>query len=454
MYLPVIFREYDIRGVYDVEFNKDFAYLLGRAYAKYLLDKKGLKNPTITVGNDARGSGAEVKAELVRGLTESGVNVIYIGLVTSPISYYTTFELPEVVGGIMITASHNPSEYQGFKISVGKQTIFGDEIQALRKIIEAKDFITGKGSEKFLDIFPMYVERYKKEFGTLPDVKVVLDCGNGTAGCIVRKLYSACGLNPTILFENPDGSFPNHHPDPTVEKNLKDLVAQVKKEGAIAGIGFDGDSDRIGVVDHTGRMVYGDELMVIISRSVLATNPGGKIIGDVKCSDRLFADVKNHGGQPIMWKTGHSLIKEKIKQEKAPFGGEMSGHIFFADRNYGYDDALYAGLRLCEILGKTKKTIPQLLEGLPPSFNTPELRIDTTEEKKVLIVKKLIEAFPESSNYTVNYMDGVRISFADGWALARASNTQPVLVLRFESHSQTGLDRIRSQVESIVNKYL
>lgn len=453
MYLPVIFREYDIRGVYNKDFDKDFAYQLGRAFGTYMA-KKGKKNPTITVGHDARLSWPEVKKSLVSGLNESGVNVLYIGLVTSPISYFTTFALPEVSGAIMITASHNPSEYQGFKVSVGKQTIFGDEIQELRKIIESQDFVSGTGTEKPYDIFPAYLQKYKAEFGTMKPVKVVLDCGNGTSGCIVKKLYSNVGLNPTILFEEPDGRFPNHHPDPTVEKNLKSLVEQVKKEGAIAGIGFDGDSDRIGVVDHMGRMVYGDELMVIISRHVLKKNPGAKIIGDVKCSDRLFLDIKKHGGTPIMWKTGHSLIKEKIKIEKAPFGGEMSGHIFFADRNYGYDDALYAGLRLCEILGETGKTIPELLNGLPPSFNTPELRVDTTEEKKSLIVQKLKEAFPGSSDYEVNQLDGVRISFKNGWALARASNTQPVLVLRFESDSQAGLNKIRSSVEAVVNQYL
>jgi phosphomannomutase/phosphomannomutase/phosphoglucomutase len=229
----------------------------------------------------------------------------------------------------------------------------------------------------------------------------------------------------------------------------------MKKESASVGIGFDGDCDRIGVVDHTGRMLYGDELMVLISRSVLSSNKGAKIIGDVKCSDRMYDDIKKHGGEPIMWKTGHSLIKEKVKQEKAPFGGEMSGHVFFSDRNYGYDDALYAALRVCEIIGRTGKNVVQLLEGLPPAFNTPELRVDTTEEKKTLIVEKLREKFkPVSSEYSVNLMDGVRISFKDGWALARASNTQPVLVLRFESDTQAGLDRIRSEVESIVNKYL
>lgn len=286
-------------------------------------------------------------------------------------------------------------------------------------------------------------------------IKVVLDCGNGAAGCIVKKLFESVGLKPTILFEQPDGTFPNHHPDPTVEKNLVALREEVLKQGAVVGIGFDGDADRIGLVDHTGRMIYGDELMVLVSRSILQSSPGAKIIGDVKCSDRLYSDIKKHGGEPIMWKTGHSLIKEKIKSEKAPFGGEMSGHIFFADRNFGYDDALYAGLRVCEILSKTGMTIPELLEGLPPAFNTPEIRVDTTEEKKVLIVEKIKEAFPtESSEYKVDFTDGIRLSFEDGWALARSSNTQPVLVLRFESWSQEGLDRIQGRVESIVNKYL
>jgi phosphomannomutase/phosphomannomutase/phosphoglucomutase len=454
MYQNVIFREYDIRGVYNKEFDKDFAYLLGRAYAQYFFEKFGKKNLTVTLGHDARVSSPEIKASLSKGLQDSGVRVLYIGLVTSPISYFTTFEVDGVDGAIMVTGSHNPPDHNGFKISVGKGTIFGEEIQKIRQIIEKGSFVDGKGSEAPLDIFPKYVERYKKEFGTMKDVKVVLDCGNGAAGCIVRKLFEAVGLQPTILFEQPDGKFPNHHPDPTVEKNLKWLAETVRAEKAIVGIGFDGDADRIGIVDHTGKMLYGDELMVLISRSVLAEKKGAKIIGDVKCSDRLYDDIRKHGGEPIMWKTGHSLIKEKIKVEKAPFGGEMSGHVFFADRNYGYDDALYAGLRVCEILAKTGKSIPELLAGLPPSFNTPEIRIDTTEEKKVKIVEKLRSQFPSSSDYSTNLIDGVRISFKDGWALARASNTQPVLVLRFESWTQDGLNRIQSQIEATVNAML
>lgn len=459
MYQDVIFREYDIRGIYNQEFDKDFAYLLGRAYVQYFF-KKFKKAPSITIGHDARVSSTEIKNSLSLGIRDSGGKVCYIGLVTSPISYFTTFEVPGIDGAIMITGSHNPPNYNGFKVSVGKATIFGEEIQELRRIIEAGTFpsveLKNTPAETSMDIFPQYVEKYKKEFGSLAGVKVVLDCGNGAGGCIVRRLFEACDLNPTILFEEPDGRFPNHHPDPTVEKNLAHLADRVRLEGAIVGIGFDGDADRIGIVDHTGKMIYGDELMVLISRSVISANKGAKIIGDVKCSDRLYADIEACGGVPIMWKTGHSLIKEKIKVEKAPFGGEMSGHIFFADRNYGYDDALYAALRVVEIIKKTGKNITELLAGLPPAFNTPELRIDTTEEKKVLIVEKLKAAFVsgDAADYSTNLIDGVRISFKEGWALARASNTQPVLVLRFESSTASGLKSIRDRIESIVNQYL
>ncbi len=456
MYVPVIFREYDIRGVYNQQFDDHFAYLLGRAYVVYMKQNKNISNPTVTIGHDARHSCPAIVKNLSKGLIESGAKVIHLGLVTTPVCYFSTFEVAEVDGAVQVTGSHNPPEYNGFKISVGKSTIFGAEIQKLREIIEKNEFIDGTGSEESFDIKPMYYERYKKEFGTIKDTKVVLDCGNGAGGSIVRGLFEAVGLHPTIMFENPDGSFPNHHPDPTVEHNLQDLKAQVLKEGAVCGIGFDGDADRIGVVDHTGAMVYGDELMVIISRDILQTQKGAKIIGDVKCSDRLYQDIAKHGGQPIMWKTGHSLVKEKIKVEKAPFGGEMSGHVFFADRNYGYDDAPYAALRLVEIIAKTGKTIPQLLEGVPPAFNTPEIRIDTTEEKKVLIVEKMKEAFQNKpgTDYKVDLTDGIRLSFEDGWALCRSSNTQPVLVVRYESTTEAGLSRIRSRVEEVVNKYL
>jgi phosphomannomutase len=392
---------------------------------------------------------------LTKAFVESGGEVYLLGLVTSPVSYFSMFQL-DLDGGIMVTGSHNPPEYNGFKISLGKTTIFGEEIQKLKPIIENKNYVAYVGgSSKSYDIIPEYLERYKKEFGQIKPIKVVLDCGNGAGGSVVRRLFNTVGLQPEILFEKPDGNFPNHHPDPTVEENLVDLRNKVLETGAIVGIGFDGDADRIGIVDHTGKMIYGDELMTLFARSVLETQPGGKIVGDVKCSDRMYTDIAQHGGVPVLWKTGHSLVKEKIKTEKAPFGGEMSGHIFFADRNYGYDDAPYAGLRLCEIIAKSGKNVQELLAGLPPAFNTPEIRIDTTEEKKVLIVEKVKEAFSKpSEDFKVNLIDGIRISFRDGWALARASNTQPVLVVRFESSTQAGLDKIQKSVMDVVNKYL
>ncbi len=451
---PVVFREYDIRGVFEQDFDVDFAYQLGRTYVQYLIEKYAQPPFKVSVGHDARLSCPQIKKSLAQGLMDGGADVIFLGLVTSPMTYYSTFDL-DVSGAIMITGSHNPPEFNGFKICLGKQTIFGEEIQALRKIMDRGVFAEGQGKETFHSIFPSYLSRYKKEFGTLKSFPFVLDCGNGAAGCIVKELFAQVGLNPEILFLKPDGTFPNHHPDPTVEKNLVALKEAVLKSKAVVGIGFDGDADRIGVIDHTGEMIYGDELMVIFSRAILKTTPGAKIIGDVKCSDRLFQDILERGGQPIMWKTGHSLIKEKIKVEKAPFGGEMSGHIFFADRNYGFDDALYAALRLCEILSQTGKTIPELLEGLPKSYNTPEIRIDTTEEKKQSIVDRLKQKYHlASASYKTNLIDGVRISFKNGWALARASNTQPVLVLRFESDTQEGLNKIESEINEVVNPLL
>lgn len=451
----VIFREYDIRGVVGKDYDSQFARALGRAYVSYLIKECGVKRAKICIGQDARLSSPELVRELSRGMAESGAEVLLLGSVTSPITYFSTFNVPGVTGAIMVTGSHNPPEYNGFKISIGKSTIFGDKIKKLEEFIKKADFVTGDGSESQYDIIPEYIERYKKEFGQLKNIPFVVDCGNGAAGTVLRRLYEAVGLHPEILFEMPDGTFPNHHPDPTVEENLVDLVQAVKKSNAVLGIGFDGDADRIGVVGHNGRMYYGDELMVLISRSILSKKPGLKIIGDVKCSDRLFTDISKHGGHPIMWKTGHSLIKEKIKVEGAPFGGELSGHIFFADRNYGFDDALYAGLRILEILGETGKNIDDLLADFPPAFNTPEIRIDTTEEKKHLIVEKLKQSFAvPRKDVSVNLIDGIRVSYPFGWALARASNTQPVLVLRFEANSKEYLETIQKEFESIVNPLL
>jgi len=452
---PVIFREYDIRGVVGRDFDADFAYALGRAYVAYIGTEAGIAEPTIALGHDPRETSPELADALASGLRHGGAEVVRLGLVTTPMTYFATFALPGVDGALMVTGSHNPREYNGFKICIGRSTISGAEIQKLRAFLEDGVAASGLGSERRVDISDQYIERYRQEFAHLTSVPLVLDCGNGAAGCIARRLYEAAGLRPTILFEEPDGTFPNHHPDPTVETNLQDLMDQVRRQNAVAGIGFDGDADRIGVVDDRGRMLYGDELIALYSRFVLATRPGEKIIGDVKCSDRLFHYIARHGGVPVMWKSGHSLIKDKIKRENAPFGGELGGHVFFADRNYGYDDALYAGLRLAEVLAMTGSTIGELLADLPASCTTPEIRIDTTEEKKHLAVEALKRVFkPDSGEFSVNSIDGLRVSFPGGWALARSSNTQPVLVLRFEADSPERLAAIRSRFESVIQPFV
>jgi phosphomannomutase / phosphoglucomutase len=452
MHKDFIFREYDIRGVYQKDFDLTFAEDLAKSICSFIV-KRGKSKPRVTVGYDARLSSPDIEKAVIRGLLASGAEVTTLGLVTTPISYFSMFHLG-ADGGIMITGSHNPPDYNGFKISYGKSTLFGDDIQELGKILAKRDFAQGAGSVNSYDIFPDYIERYKKEFTGLKNIPVVVDCGNGAAGCIARRLFEAVGLTPEIIFEKPDGRFPNHHPDPTVEENLKDLKERVLATSAKIGIGFDGDCDRIGVVDGEGRFLMGDELMVIWSRDILKKQPGAKIIGDVKCTDRLYADIAKHGGQPIMWKTGHSLIKNKIKEEKAPFGGELSGHIFFADRNYGYDDALYAGLRLIEILSQTGSTLKDLMSGIPGAYNTPEIRLDTTEEKKNTIVSALTEYFKKQSGVTLNFIDGVRVSYPDGWALVRASNTQPVVVVRFESRTPERLEEIKSAVLKVIEPLL
>lgn len=450
----VIFREYDIRGVYDEEFDDSFAYELGKAYTSFVSNKTGKLNHTFVIGHDARKSCPGLVDNLSKGMEDSGAKVLHIGLVTTPMTYFTTFQL-EIDGAIMITGSHNPSNYNGFKISVGPSTISGEDIQKLYQLIQNKDYIEGSGSRENYDIFPEYIERYKDEFRNLKNIPIVIDCGNGAAGSVVRKLYEAVGLTPIILFEEPDGSFPNHHPDPTVEENMVDLKAAVLKHNAAIGIGFDGDADRIGIIDNEGNFLYGDEIMCLISRNILSANPGEHIIADVKCSDRLYKDIENKGGIPVMWKTGHSLIKNKIKEVGTAFGGEYSGHVFFNDRNYGYDDAPYAGLRIVEMISTSGKSVREQLEGWPKAFNTPEIRIDTTEEKKFSIVEKVKEHFSKSNgNFKVNDIDGIRVSFEDGWALARASNTQPVLSLRYEADSEEGLNRIRNEFEKIIDPLL
>jgi phosphomannomutase/phosphoglucomutase len=370
----------------------------------------------------------------------------------TPLQYYSLYKLP-VDGGVMITGSHNPPEFNGFKLSVGKGTIFGDAIQELKKIIDSGDFKKGNGTVESYPIIDDYVDFVISKFKSLSGIKVVVDAGNGTGGLVAPKIMKALDAEVIELYCEPDGRFPNHHPDPTLEESLVNLIARVREEKAHAGIGYDGDADRIGVIDEEGSVIWGDRLMIIFSRDILRDHPGAKIIGEVKCSQTLYDDIAAHGGTPIMWKTGHSLIKEKMKEEQALLAGEMSGHLFFKHRYFGYDDAIYASLRLMEVIKKAGEpySTKELLKDIPDVMATPEIRFDCPDEIKFRIVEKAQNAFNEFESITI---DGIRIKFEDGWALIRASNTQPVLVLRFEAKNETRLAEIKSFVEERLNKII
>ncbi len=452
-----LFREYDLRGIVGQELTEDIAEKVGRAYCTYVKDR-GVK--TISVGRDGRLSSPGLHKSLVKGLLEGGLNVIDIGICPSPLVYFSLFQLP-VDGGIMITGSHNAAEYNGFKVCVGKEAIYGQSIQDLRRVTEAGVFVSGKGRLSEHPIVPDYLAYIKKNFAGV-DAKrlhVVMDCGNGAASVVAKQALELLGCRVTGLYCELDGRFPNHHPDPTVLENLHDLMTAVKDHKADVGIGYDGDADRIGAIDEKGNVLWGDRLMVIYSRDILATKPGGTIISEVKASQCLYDDIAKHGGRPMMWKTGHSLIKSKMKSEKAVLAGEMSGHMFFADRYFGYDDAIYASCRLIEILAKTAKPLSALVADLPQTSVTPELRVDTPDTIKFDVVKLVHErlaGYLKSRQGLGQHkltlrdlvtIDGVRAIFDDGWGLIRASNTQPALVLRFEAMSPERLAVIRAAVE-------
>lgn len=440
---PHVFREYDIRGVAGKDLTEDFVHALGRAIGAYFRRKRAAR---IAVGRDCRLSSPAFRGAIVRGLLESGCEVVDLGMVPTPLVYFATFDL-EVHGAVQITGSHNPPDNNGFKICLGKSTIFGEQIQEIRAIMESGGFVQGTGRVVAHPIISQYQDHV---VGTLRTGevkrKVVVDSGNGTAGVVAPVLYRRMGLDVVELYSEPDGRFPNHHPDPTMLENIEDLIQMVERAGADLGIAFDGDSDRIGVVDERGRILWGDQLMVIFSRHILKERPGSMVIGEVKCSQVLFDDVARNGGRPLMWKVGHSLIKAKMKEEGAVLAGEMSGHLFFADRYYGYDDAIYAGARLLEILTQSKGPLSGYLADLPVMVNTPEIRVECPDERKFQIVESLVASFKKT--HEVIDVDGARILFPDGWGLVRASNTQPVLVLRFEARTQEALERIREEVDS------
>jgi phosphomannomutase / phosphoglucomutase len=440
---PQVFREYDIRGVVEDDFDEQFVVDLGRAYATILLEAG---KHTITLGRDCRLSSDALRDLLIEGLLPSGINVVDVGVVPTPLLYFSVLHW-KMDGGAMITGSHNAAEYNGFKLGVGPSTIFGEEIQRVRRIIEAREFKTAgsKGSLTARPVISDYCDFIKGNVKVATGMKVAVDGGNGCGGAVAGPLMREMGLEVIELYIEMDGRFPNHHPDPTVEENMRDLQAAVKREGALLGIAYDGDADRIGAVEENGRIVWGDELMVAFSRSILKERPGAAIIGDVKCSQRLYDDIARNGGRPIMWKTGHSLIKSKLKQENAALAGEMSGHMFFNDRYYGFDDAIYASFRLLEIVGHEGRGLGAILSDLPRTFYTPEIRLDCPDDKKFEVVRKAAEFF--RANYQTIDIDGARVKFPNGWGLVRASNTQPALVMRFEAQDEKTLGEIRSLFE-------
>ncbi len=443
---PQIFREYDIRGIVGDDLNEEIIERIGKAYGTYM--RKGGKKRA-SLGRDCRLSSPSLAEAMSRGITSTGVDVVDIGMVTTPMIYFSLFNL-DVDGGVMITASHNPSEYNGVKLCVGKEALFGEEIQNIRRIAEGGEFAKGSGSCEATSIMDKYLKFLRQNVGIKPGIRVGIDCGNGTAGIIAPRILKEFGCEVTEFYVTPDGRFPNHHPDPIVEENLRDLINAVREEKLDLGIGFDGDADRIGVVDENGNMVWGDMLLTIFARDVVAQIPGAKIIGEVKSSNRLFQEIDKLGGEPIMWKVGHSLMKNKMKVEGAVLAGEMSGHMFFGDKFFGYDDAVYAALRLLEIISKTGKKVSQLLEGVPPAFSTPEIRVECPDEIKVHLVEKVKEEFKKE--YKVIEIDGVRIEFPDGWGLIRPSNTQPALVLRFEARTKVRLEEIRFLIERTLER--
>lgn len=441
---PYIFREYDVRGIVGKDLTDEVVELLGKGIGTYFIRNGVLK---MTIGGDVRLSTPELKAALNRGLNSTGLDIIDLGSVPTPVQYFSLHKLA-VQGGVMITGSHNPPEFNGFKISLGTAPVFGEEIQKIRQLIEKKDFASGSGKIETYDIIPDYIKDIKSRLNLRRPVKVVIDCGNGAASLVAPQLLEELGAEVTCLYCEPDGRFPNHHPDPTVVDYMQDLIAKVKETGAELGVGYDGDADRIGVINEAGEIIFGDRLLLIFALDILKRRPGEKVIFDVKCSQALPEAISRAGGIPVMWKTGHSLLKMKMKEMKAPIGGEMSGHIFFADNYYGFDDAIYASARLLEMLSRDTLKISEYLKDVPVYFSTPEIRAECrNDEEKFQIVEQAVDYFKKK--YKVIDVDGVRILFGDGWGLVRASNTQPVIVLRFEARNA---ERLRAIQELVVNK--
>lgn len=436
-----VFRAYDIRGIVDVDFDLDWVAKLGKVIGTYFVNQ-GISSAV--VGYDCRKSSVGYNNALVQGLLSTGVDVISIGMIPTPVLYFAVKYLNRR-GGVMITASHNPSQYNGFKIWAGESTIYGDEIQSIYKLFEAGSFTSGQGILSFHDIIPSYIAAVEAWCKLLRPVKVVVDGGNGVGGTICANILKRIGAEVTCLYCEPDGNFPHHHPDPVVEENMKDLVDKVKSEHADLGIGLDGDADRLGIIDSNGRLLFGDELLSIYAQELLVRKPGSIVIGDVKCSNRLFDAIQKHGGNPVMSATGHSIIKARMRELNAPLAGEMSGHMFFSDGWYGFDDAIYGAARLVSLFSAQEKSVSEL-PGWPSSFATREINIPCKDTVKFAVVEKVKNYF--KSRYETIEIDGARINFPYGWGLVRASNTQPVLVTRFEADTEEHLMSIRKEVET------
>jgi phosphomannomutase/phosphoglucomutase len=443
---PGIFREYDIRGIAGKDLNENDALLIGKGVGTFL-QQRGRSR--LTVGRDCRLTSDLYTKKVIEGLLSTGCDVTDIGVCPTPVLYFSITHFDQQ-GGVMVTASHNPPEYNGFKLCIGTDSIFGKDIQKIFKIISNASFSQSNGSLFAADAIAPYKAFVEKNISIPRTLKVGLDAGNGTAGVVAVPVIKNLNCQVHDIYCDMDGTFPNHAADPTVASNLSDLIKLVREKSLDVGIAYDGDGDRIGVVDDKGNIVYGDKLVIIFAREILSRKPGATIISDVKCSKTLFDDIEKHGGRAMMWKTGHSLIKQKMRLEKAELAGELSGHMFFSDRFLGFDDAIYASCRLIEILSKTGKRISDLLSDVPQTYSTPEIRVSCPDEKKFVVVEKMTDFFRQSHN--IIDIDGVRVLFEDGWGLIRASNTQPALVLRFEAMSEKRLEEIRELIESALEK--
>ncbi len=428
------------------DFDAGFAHRLGQAFGT-LAAERG--TTLVAVGRDCRLTSDRYAAALVEGVRAAGVDVLDVGMCPTPLLYFAIFHWG-LGGGVQVTGSHNPADYNGFKLCLGTVAMHGEDIQALRRRMETGPLRSGAGTVETRAVIGPYQDHVACTLGRLARrVAVVVDAGNGTGGPVAPALYERLGAQVTPLFCDPDGRFPNHHPDPTVVENLQHLIARVRERGAEVGIAFDGDADRIGVVDGDGRVVWGDELLVLYARDVLSRNPGAIVVSEVKCSQRLYDDVARHGGRAIMWKAGHSLLKAKMRETGALLGGEMSGHVFFGERWFGFDDGIYAGARLLEILGRSGKTVRDLLADLPPAETTPEIRVDCPDELKFRVADRVRDGLRAAGHDLID-LDGARVRFPHGWGLLRASNTQPALVMRFEADTCEHLADYRAVLERAV----